>query len=1178
MALFDCSEKHQEESKKHLPKTVVADGYHVNRQSIKPPTVVEVKDVKNIIAGTPIVIGIKPETIEPNDFITFTIGEPDSICVPGQAPHQFPETFPAAGEKVTVKSPDVVIANPPGIVEFINTSYNSYNSRQGLKSNIVATLYNDSKGNIWIGTWGGGVDIFNGQTFSNYSKLQGISNSVIQIVEDNNGNMWFSTSNGLNIFDGKTITSFSTIPGLKGSIPKLLKDREGNIWISVWDAIYKYDGETFYRFSNKQGLLFQSHTDIVEDKNGNLWIKTINGFCKYDRKSFAHYINPEITWMELKAVLHDDDLRANTSLKIEKNRYSNLISNPTATYKGLFIYDDDKGLYKYENGAITHLGLENGLNGANLIEIREDNTGHLWIASNGGGIAKSNGHIFSHITTKEGLSNQNIRSIGSDNKGNIWIGTWEGGLNKYDGTSISRYSTEQGLTANTTHAIFNDKKENIWLGTWGNGVDIFDGKTFTNYSAGDGLAGNFIFEIMEDSKGNIWFATTQGASKFNGKTFTSYRTEQGLSANEISCILEDSKKNIWFGSMTNGITKFDGESFVQYTTASGLSDNAINSLMEDDSGNVWIGTYNRGVIKFDGHTFTHFTMDNGLPNNCVWAILQDKNGYIWFGTSNGLCRMNNFQDKSSFRNLKNESESQVPVFKNYLVSDGFLGVGTLLNCLIQDTNGTIWIGANDRISTYHPEWDKTDTIPPFVQITGISLFNERIDWLELEENQDTILILNDGTTFKNFEFTEVSKWNYIPEQLKLRYNNNFITFEFVGITSNKPDHVKYQYFLEGFDKNWSPLTKVPNATYTSLPHGKYTFNIKAVNSDGIWSDNYIYSIFIKPPFWYTWWAYIIYIIVFFIGIWMVHVYMKKRTIQKERQKTQKRELEHAKEIEKAYQNLEVAHENLKSTQAQLIQSEKMASLGELTAGIAHEIQNPLNFVNNFSEISEELVTELKDELNNGDLEEAIGLSDDVIHNLQKIKLHGRRASDIVKGMLQHSRSGIGTKEPTDINALADEYLRLSYHGLRAKDKSFNADFKTNFDPSLPKINVIPQDIGRVLLNLINNAFYAVNVETRHALSLQQTPPQPQPNYKPMVIVSTKNTGPYVEISIKDNGPGIPAEIKDKIFQPFFTTKPTGQGTGLGLSLSYDIIKAHSGELKVETTEGKGSDFVILLPV
>jgi signal transduction histidine kinase len=261
--------------------------------------------------------------------------------------------------------------------------------------------------------------------------------------------------------------------------------------------------------------------------------------------------------------------------------------------------------------------------------------------------------------------------------------------------------------------------------------------------------------------------------------------------------------------------------------------------------------------------------------------------------------------------------------------------------------------------------------------------------------------------------------------------------------------------------------------------------------------------------------------------------------------------------------------NLKSTQAQLIQSEKMASLGELTAGIAHEIQNPLNFVNNFSELNTELLAELQEELSKGHFTEVAAIANDLSENEVKITHHGKRADAIVKGMLAHSRSGKGEKQPTDINALAEEYLKLSYHGLRAKDKSFNADFKTDFDPDLPKVNVVPQDIGRVLLNLINNAFQACTGKDLTGFKNLS-------NLAPLVTVTTRKLGNKIEISVKDNGPGIPDEIKDKIFQPFFTTKPTGQGTGLGLSLSYDIVKAHGGELKVETTEGEGSKFTIQL--
>ncbi len=274
------------------------------------------------------------------------------------------------------------------------------------------------------------------------------------------------------------------------------------------------------------------------------------------------------------------------------------------------------------------------------------------------------------------------------------------------------------------------------------------------------------------------------------------------------------------------------------------------------------------------------------------------------------------------------------------------------------------------------------------------------------------------------------------------------------------------------------------------------------------------------------------------------------------------------EIAEQKENVEQTLTELKSTQAQLIQSEKMASLGELTAGIAHEIQNPLNFINNFSEVNKELLVELKEEVRQGNANAATDLANNLIDNEEKINHHGKRADSIVKGMLQHSRQTSGIKESTDINALCDEYLKLSYHGLRARDKTFNADFKTDFDETMGMANIVRQDIGRCLLNIFNNAFYAVNEKQKTA----------DPNYKPLVSIQTKRIQDQIEIKIKDNGNGIPQNVINKIFQPFFTTKPTGQGTGLGLSLAYDIItKEHGGTLKVESETNQGSAFIIQLP-
>ncbi len=331
----------------------------------------------------------------------------------------------------------------------------------------------------------------------------------------------------------------------------------------------------------------------------------------------------------------------------------------------------------------------------------------------------------------------------------------------------------------------------------------------------------------------------------------------------------------------------------------------------------------------------------------------------------------------------------------------------------------------------------------------------------------------------------------------------------------------------------------------------------------------------------------------FAIVWLIAMVIinnkQRKALEKERIKVEEKEKEiklseHIKatlevqvqertaELVRQKEELQHTLDELKAAQTQLIHSEKMASLGELTAGIAHEIQNPLNFVNNFSEVSHELLEEMKTELEKGDTNEAKVIADDVKQNLEKIIYHGKRADAIVKGMLQHSRSSSGVKEPTDINALCEEYLRLAYHGLRAKDKSFNAKFETDFDASIGKIDLVSQDIGRVVLNLINNAFYAVSEKQKSEHLTQNAE-----GYEPTVVVSTKKLNGKVEISVKDNGNGIPESNKDKIFQPFFTTKPTGQGTGLGLSLSYDIVKAHRGEIKVITKEKEGAEFIMTLP-
>ena len=653
--------------------------------------------------------------------------------------------------------------------------------------------------------------------------------------------------------------------------------------------------------------------------------------------------------------------------------------------------------------------------------------------------------------------------------------------------------------------------------------------------------------------GTIWVGNFLSLDLLDPETgnFKHYKINPSLSVanfNSIYSINNDESGNIWFGGV-NGLYYLDTNTgqFIETLKASYMY---VNNIFKDSRNMIWLGTDGGLWVKSAGtNNFIQFQDSVGIiPSNLgIYEITEDKDHFIWMTTSNGLIRLNP------------ETKNAVLFGKSWDIYPEIL-TGSIYTSLL----GEIFLG--DTTGYYH--FFPNDLNQPDGTINNLFLNKLYIDNNEVIPGSNNILP-------KQISQMQKIALNYLQNNITLEFNNiDYLT---------NPSEKKVLFKLENYDKDWRIDNGENQANYYNVQPGKYVFRLKASNLYGNWTEKAL-EIEIKPPWYKSMPAIIFYFIFLAFAGWNIHLFQKKRTIRKVQEQLKDKELEQAREIEKAYTEL-------KTTQAQLIHAEKMASLGELTAGIAHEIQNPLNFVNNFSEVNSELIEELKSEKAKGKSERDEELEEEILNdiqqNLEKINHHGKRAEAIVKGMLQHSRTSTGKKEPTDINALADEYLRLAYHGLRAKDKSFNADFKLKADENLPKIEVVPQDIGRVLLNLINNAFYAVDKRAK-----ELTPQSPsadggtkndQIKYEPKVIVSTSHSLSFgegrgeVKISVKDNGNGISQNILNKIFQPFFTTKPTGQGTGLGLSLSYDIVKAHGGVLKVQSTEGEGSEFIIQIP-
>ena len=1036
-----------------------------------------------------------------------------------------------------------------------------------LVNGVPFRLFIDAENMIWIGMLGSGLDKFDPatNTFTHFrhdpkNAFSISGDSLTSILEDHLGNLWIGTDDGLDMLDRKTgkfvhykndVNDRSSLSYNK--VSKIFEDKKGELWIGCMHlndrskgGLNRFDRKTgkftsyLHDSLNAKSLPDNRIYDMYEDKDGNFWIASWDApFFKMDRNTgefTRYYPDP----------LHSDTLsQVPVSEKILP--YASFITEDISG--ALWIGIGGSGMNRYDpvSKKSTHFGYI--YEGNKLLPAKDTANGYV------------SGEVLKAITTKDGMfwvgcidgtlykldNNKitvpfyNIRQQEAnafyyeENNNVLWIGTAEGLLSRDLTTQKEKLWTndpkdKNSLAFNKISTMEADEEGNLWLGTR-NGLDKFNMATgkFVHYihdpkNPGAVASNNFDYLFIDHQK-NLWAASDSGISRMDKNTglFINYKKNNkdstGLGGNRFVCIAEDSDHFIWVASEI-GAFRLDPKTgkFRKY-----IPNNFIKSICIDSKGIVWAGgesaLYSYDKVKDD---FILFADQHSTINiSSIINILEDDKKNLWISTTTSIVKIN--EDRSK---LKKYTDINGVRYSNFFYNDN-----------LKAKDGRLFLGELRGYYSFYPDQLKDTSIAP--QLT-FSSFRLR----EKEINAETDGILT------------TPLWK--TEEIQLTHDQNVFSFDFFAIDFMSPGDEKYLFMLENYDYEWHDIGSDHRASFFNIPPGTYNFRVKAVTGDGSAVEKSI-RIIINPPWWKTWWAYLIYAVLATVVSYLIYKYQKSYIVKRERQKTQEKELAQAKEIEKAY------HE-LKTTQQQLIQSEKMASLGELTAGIAHEIQNPLNFVNNFSEINKELLIELKEEIDKGNLNEIKAIANDVIDNEEKINHHGKRADAIVKGMLQHSRANSGQKEPTDINALADEYLRLAYHGLRAKDKSFNAHFTTDFDNSIDKIDIIPQDIGRVILNLINNAFYAVDEKKK----LNQN------GYEPTVSVSTKKNNGKVEIKVSDNGNGIPQKVIDKIFQPFFTTKPTGQGTGLGLSLSYDIVKAHGGELKVETKEGAGSEFIITL--
>jgi signal transduction histidine kinase/streptogramin lyase len=834
------------------------------------------------------------------------------------------------------------------------------------------------------------------------------------------------------------------------------------------------------------------------------------------------------------------------------------------------------GVNLFDGQSFRHFTEKEGLSNNAVNAILEDSQGNLWFATEYGGVSIYNGKSFTHFTEEDGLSDPRIRSILEDSQGNIWFGPWTGGVSLFTGGTIRHFGGTEGFCDDPVNTVFEDSQDRLWFGTYGGGVIRFDGITFTHYTEKNGLGNDDVRSVLEDSRGNMWFGTWgAGVTMYDGHTFTHYTEKEGLGNNNVRSILEDQQGNLWLGTYGGGVSRLSGETITLFTEKEGLSDNIVLSVMEDSRGQIWFGTYGGGVSILEGETITHFTEKEGLSNNIVQSVLEGSPGNYWVSTERGL-------NLIVFEPDGPGAERRPRIIWNFGLQDGLMATDFILNCAMLDSQNRIWWGSSKSLTMLDMHHFKIPDDPPEMQLNDVVINDQFTDYKNLK-----------GGEGMELEFDEVTRFYNCPVGLELPYKNNHLTFHFSAIDWSAPHKIKYSYRIEGLYDQWSLPSPESFADYRKLPHGEYTFKVRAIGGAHSWSEVLEYSFTITPPWWSTILARIAYglaVLMTVLGLirWRTSYLMRQRKElevkvaesihqireQKEEIESQRDEvLATNKALEDQKRELQFTLENLKMTQSQLIQSEKMASVGLLTAGIAHELNNPINFIRgNVNPLKRDLndlfqfIQKYDEILKVSRLDEVINEVDalkikldygyllkEIMNLLEGIEEGASRSSQIVKGLRSFSRMDEEKSQLYDIHEGIDSTLILLQNKLknRIKVRKEYGDFE--------ELECYPSKLNQVFLNILNNSIQAIEG-------------------KGEILIQTVRSGIGIKIIIKDSGKGMTPEVKKQIFDPFFTTKEVGEGTGLGLSISYGIIEMHEGNIDVISEPGKGTEFIISLPL
>lgn len=1025
--------------------------------------------------------------------------------------------------------------------------------RKTISDNFVKVIYKDKEGMLWIGTNSGGINGFDPQTecFTRYmkgkNKNQGLNNNEVScIYEDRSGIIWIATNGGgLNKFDRETrhFTYYTNeTSGLSDNhVTCIYEDRYGMFWVGTLGYGLNLFDRTIGRFNHyihdtndPKSLSHNKVNCIYEDEYGDLWIGTDNGLNIFDRnkKNFTSYQYDEKNSSSL----------SNNNVKVIYEDKSKILW--IGTENGLNMFERNTRTFvrfKYDVADI------HSLNHNDVLSIYEDNSGILWIGTEGG-LNKfcpntKNFSLYVHeAENPNSLNHNDVWAIYEDRSGILWIGTYGKGLNRYDRkTGIFKfYTTENTENSTLSHddirTIYEDRFGVLWIGTYGGGLNEFDRRNekFRHYRNEENnsasLSNDYVLSIYEDHSGDMWIGTSKGGLNMfdrGSERFKRYKHDEknlkSLSHNTVRTIYEDNTGILWIGT-NDGLNKFnkEKEEFTSYhhdvDNPKSLSHNRVSAIYEDLSGNLWIGTYGGGLNNFnrEKEQFRSFQERDGLSNDVIYGILEDGQGNLWMSTNMGISR---FTPKT-----KN--------FKNYDVDDGLQSNEFNAGAYFRNQKtGEMFFGGVYGFNSFFPENIVDDLFIPPVCLTDFLISNISVPLKQLNSS------------------SPLEKPIHGTESLTLSYKQNFFSFEFAALHYASPRRNRYKYKMDEWDDEWIRADfQNRRATYTNLPAGNYIFRVIGSNKDGTWNnDGTSIKIKILPPPWKTWWACTLYILA--LAFIVLRFFHSKKIL--------------AKKVEKRTKEL-------RDAQSQLVHSEKMAGLGFLVAGVAHEINNPSSFAHTSAYNLEKDIEKLKKfliELAGDDADKEILNAFDekfsvLFGHLASIKEGTSRISKTVSDLRTFSR--MEKEEMKAVKLLEGLQITLNLVKTQYKEK---VDFVTDFQTD-PEIEGITAELNQVFMNLLVNACKAIlEKQKRTGKEIMGA-----------ITIQTMEENEYAVIRFQDTGVGMTKKVKKKMFDAFFTTREVGEGTGLGLFISYGIIKKHKGRFEVESEEGKGTTVTLYLPL